>query len=220
MARRPSIRVAQRRRSADRRGRHLVTDARGTPLGVTLSGANRHDSRMLVPTLDAVPGVRARHRGRRRRRPTKLHADQAYDHRRCRSECRARGITPRIARRGIESSTRLGRHRPAGPPGPACCALGAFAWLAKAGSLSAPSLGSSGSDARPSATSAAPICTSPSPCSPVPSSACASSGGFVLSFKRSRPRPEAGRRRGRGRRAAPRGHCRRRSGGGSWCRRR
>ena len=51
--------------------RHLVTGARGTPLGLTLSGANRHDSRMLVPTLDAVPGVRARHRGRPRRRPTK-----------------------------------------------------------------------------------------------------------------------------------------------------
>ncbi|ONH81067.1 IS5 family transposase, partial [Roseomonas mucosa] len=35
--------------------RHLVTDARGTPLGLTLSGANRHDSMMLAPTLDAVP---------------------------------------------------------------------------------------------------------------------------------------------------------------------
>ena len=66
---------------------------------------------MLMPTLNAVPGVRARHRGRPRRRPAKLHADKAYDHRRCRRECRARGITPRIARRGIESSARLGRHR-------------------------------------------------------------------------------------------------------------
>jgi len=54
--------------------RHLVTDAKGTPLGLTLSGANRHDSRMLAPTLDVVPSVRARHRGRPRRRPSKLHA--------------------------------------------------------------------------------------------------------------------------------------------------
>ena len=91
--------------------RHLVTDARGTPLGVALSGANRHDSRMLAPTLDAVPPVRSGRRGRPRRRPGKLHADKAFDHRRCRRECRARGITPRIARRGIESSERLGRHR-------------------------------------------------------------------------------------------------------------
>ena len=89
----------------------MVTDARGTPLGVTLSGANRHDSTMLAPTLDAVPPVRSGRRGRPRRRPDKLHADKAFDHRRCRRECRARGITPRIARRGIESGERLGRHR-------------------------------------------------------------------------------------------------------------
>ncbi len=91
--------------------RKVVTDAWGTPLGLTLSGANRHDSRMLVPLLNAVPGVQAKHRGRPRHRPTKLHADKAYDHRRCRRECRARGITLCIARRGIESSTRRGRHR-------------------------------------------------------------------------------------------------------------
>jgi IS5 family transposase len=44
-------------------------------------------------------------------RPGKLHADKAHDHRRCRRECRERGITPRIARRGVERSDRLGRHR-------------------------------------------------------------------------------------------------------------
>jgi IS5 family transposase len=88
----------------------LVVDGEGTPLGLTLSGANRHDSRMLAPTLDAVPAVRGP-RGRPRRRPHKLHADKGYDHRRCRRECRARGIVPRIARRGIDSSERLGRHR-------------------------------------------------------------------------------------------------------------
>ena len=60
--------------------------------------------------LDVVPGVR-RGRGRPRRRPSKLHADKAYDHRRCRTECRERSIAPRIARRGVERSDRLGRHR-------------------------------------------------------------------------------------------------------------
>jgi IS5 family transposase len=78
---------------------------------VTLSGANRHDSAMLAPTLDAIPPVRSGKQGRPRRRPAKLHADKGYDHRRCRRECRQRGIVPRIARRGIESSQRLGRHR-------------------------------------------------------------------------------------------------------------
>ena len=81
-----------------------------TPLGVRLSPANRHDSRMLAPTLDAVPGVR-HSRGRPRKRPDKLHADKACDHHRCRSECRKRAIKPRIARRRVDSSERLGRHR-------------------------------------------------------------------------------------------------------------
>jgi IS5 family transposase len=65
---------------------------------------------MLAQTLDAAPGVR-HGRGRPRKRPKKLHADKAYDHRRCRAECRARSIAPRIARRGVETSERLGRHR-------------------------------------------------------------------------------------------------------------
>ena len=91
--------------------RHLVVDRRGTPLGVVLSGANRHDSMRLAAALDAIPGVRSGKRGRPRRRPAKLHADKAYDSKRCRHECRQRGIIPRIARRGIESSQRLGRHR-------------------------------------------------------------------------------------------------------------
>lgn len=42
--------------------RHFVTDARGMPLGLTLSGANCHDIRMLAATLDAVPRVRPRTR--------------------------------------------------------------------------------------------------------------------------------------------------------------
>ena len=54
---------------------------------------------MPAPTLDAVSSVRARWRGRPHRRPTRLHADKACDHRRCRRECRARGIVARIARR-------------------------------------------------------------------------------------------------------------------------
>lgn len=73
--------------------RHLVTDARATPLALTLSGANRHDSAMPTLTLDAIPPIRTGHRRRPRRRPDKLHADKAYDRRRCRRECRARGVT-------------------------------------------------------------------------------------------------------------------------------
>ncbi len=46
-----------------------------------------------------------------RRRPDKVHADKAYDHRRCRGGCRNRGVKPCIARRGVEGSRSLGRHR-------------------------------------------------------------------------------------------------------------
>ena len=65
---------------------------------------------MLEAVLDAVPPIRRR-RGRPRRRPAKLHGDKADDDPRCRRSCRARRITPRLARRGIERGDRLGRHR-------------------------------------------------------------------------------------------------------------
>jgi transposase len=90
--------------------RHVIVDANGIPLAVRHSPANTHDSQLFEPLIDAVPPVR-QCAGRPRRRPGKLHADKAYDHRRCRRACRRRGIAPRIARRGVESSERLGRHR-------------------------------------------------------------------------------------------------------------
>jgi IS5 family transposase len=93
--------------------RHLVVDRNGLPLAVTVSGANVHDSPVLEETVDAIPPVRLPHRqrGRPRQRPTKLHADKGYDYPRCRRALRVRGIIPHIARRGIESSERLGRYR-------------------------------------------------------------------------------------------------------------
>jgi hypothetical protein len=80
---------------------------------VGLSAANTHDSLLLEQLVDAVPaiiGPRGRP-GRPRRRPAKLHGDKGYDYPGCRWALRRRGICPRIARRGVESSTRLGRHR-------------------------------------------------------------------------------------------------------------
>jgi transposase len=80
------------------------------PLSVVVSAANANDSTMFEAVLDDIPPIRMPS-GRRRRRPGRVHADKAYDHRRCRAYLRRRGIRPRIARRMIESSQRLGRHR-------------------------------------------------------------------------------------------------------------
>ena len=90
--------------------RHVLTDARGLPLAILVSGANRYDSKMFklcvsdVPTIKKLPS-------RPCQRPTKLYADKGYDYRRCRAYLRQKGITSRIARRGVESSERLGKYR-------------------------------------------------------------------------------------------------------------
>jgi transposase len=88
----------------------VITDAKGVPLALRITAANIHDSGVFEELIDAVPPVR-QGRGRPCQRPAKLHADKAYDLPRCRLALRQRRIDDRIARRGIESSERLGRHR-------------------------------------------------------------------------------------------------------------
>ncbi|MEV5646491.1 transposase, partial [Streptomyces flaveolus] len=85
-------RLSQSRRIRDR-ARSLTT----TPM-------------VSVKAEQAQPPIRSR-RGRRRRRPGKLHGDKGYDYNHLRRWLRGRGITPRIARKGTDSSQRLGRHR-------------------------------------------------------------------------------------------------------------
>ncbi|MFF9508749.1 IS5 family transposase [Streptomyces sp. NPDC014724] len=89
---------------------HLITDRNGLPLSLGISGANTHDSLGLQSLVRGIPPIRSR-RGPRRRRPAKLHADKGYEYDHLRKWLRERRIRHRIARKGIESSTRLGRHR-------------------------------------------------------------------------------------------------------------
>jgi transposase len=70
----------------------------------------RPDSQALIPLVKGIPPVRSR-RGPRRRRPGKLHADKGYDYAHLRRWLSKRGIGHRVARRGVETSQRLGRHR-------------------------------------------------------------------------------------------------------------
>ena len=115
-------RVSRRQKGVDKTGpsltdrgrlgtkRHLVTDRNGIPLAFVLTSAYTNDSMPFEELLDGIPPIGGK-TGRARHRPDKLHADKAYDHRRCRHACRRRGIAPRIARRGIETSQKLERHR-------------------------------------------------------------------------------------------------------------
>lgn len=89
---------------------HILVDQRGLPLVAQISGAQVHDSRLLVPIVEAIPAVKGL-AGRARKHPRKLHADRAYASRTHRAWLRRRGISARIARYGVESRERLGRWR-------------------------------------------------------------------------------------------------------------
>ena len=89
---------------------HLLTDGNGIPLAMVLTAANVHDSKVFEELVDAVETIKCPV-GRPRKRPEKLHADKAYDAKKCRKALRKRSIKSRIARKGKETSERLGRHR-------------------------------------------------------------------------------------------------------------
>ena len=87
-----------------------MVDVQGLPLAQSLTAANLNDCKEALPLLDDIKPVKSP-RGPPRKQPEKAHADKAYDHRFIRRGRRLRHIQPRIARRGIDSSERLGRHR-------------------------------------------------------------------------------------------------------------
>jgi transposase len=57
--------------------RHIITDARGTPLAVQTGPANQTDGRLALPLLGKIPPCGGR-RGRPRRRPKVFQGDAAY----------------------------------------------------------------------------------------------------------------------------------------------
>ncbi|MFE5550258.1 IS5 family transposase [Streptomyces sp. NPDC056534] len=89
---------------------HVLSDANGLPLVVGVTAANTHDSQALKPM---VLGHQARHDPHRGRhfKPQRLHADKAYDIPEPRKWLHGKRIGVRIARKGTESSERLGRRR-------------------------------------------------------------------------------------------------------------
>ncbi|MCX5414489.1 transposase [Streptomyces sp. NBC_00059] len=89
---------------------HVLSEAQGLPPAVAVSGANMHDSQAFKPLVLGIPAVRSR-RGPPRRKPAKIRADKAYYSAEHLRWLRRRNLVARIARPGIESGERLGRHR-------------------------------------------------------------------------------------------------------------
>ena len=85
----------------------MICAGNGVPLAAMTTAANRNDVTKLTELVDSVPPT-----GRHRRfRPKALLGDRAYDSAKHRSELRARGIKPRIAKRETEHGSGLGRER-------------------------------------------------------------------------------------------------------------
>lgn len=83
------------------------------------------EPRPLIPRAKGIPPIRSR-RGRRRRKPGELHADEGPGCAHLRRWLRERGVTHRIARNGVEASQRLGRYRrPSNAPWPGSPGAGA-----------------------------------------------------------------------------------------------
>jgi transposase len=89
---------------------HLLTDAQGVPLAVTITGANRHDVTQLIPLVQAVEPIAGKV-GHPRFRPEKVQGDRAYDSQPHRKILRSLGIEPVLAKRNTEHGSGLGRYR-------------------------------------------------------------------------------------------------------------
>jgi transposase len=90
--------------------RHLIVDGNGTPLALTLTGAQRHDSLPALATLDTIPTLH-RPRGRPRRKPAKLYGDRAYGTPTNRQGLRERRIQDHLAAPRMPHGSGLGKVR-------------------------------------------------------------------------------------------------------------
>jgi putative transposase len=82
--------------------RSMLTDGAGIPLAVALEGANRHDSKLLVATLEGLVVARPAAPGGEGEEPDSHHhqhlcLDAAYDSKEVREELKERGYEPHIS---------------------------------------------------------------------------------------------------------------------------
>ena len=75
-------------------------------LGRVLAPANRHDSRLLAPTLDKLDDIGPLPKD------ITVHLDAGYDSQKTRDELAGRGMTGQIARKGIKAPIQAGQRWP------------------------------------------------------------------------------------------------------------
>ena len=84
--------------------RSVATEARGVPLGIVSAGANRHDSPLLVPTLEA-----AKEQVGELPDQVNVNLDRGYDSDKTRSALAELGFTGEIARKGVPAPIQAGK---------------------------------------------------------------------------------------------------------------
>ncbi len=92
--------------------RHVVVDRGGPPLAALLTGANRHDPAVFENLIAAIPPSKG-HSGRRRKRPSKVHADLVGA-----LSLRGAGAASRRQDRWLQALTAVAPSP--GPKGPGC----------------------------------------------------------------------------------------------------
>ena len=84
--------------------RSVATEARGIPLGIVSAGANRHDSPLLVPTLEA-----AKEQVGPLPDQVTVNLDRGYDSYKTRAALSELGFTGEIARKGVPAPVQAGK---------------------------------------------------------------------------------------------------------------
>ena len=89
---------------------HIMTDAQGLPLNVTVTAASVPEVNEVLDLVDSAPEVITAE-GEPRQNPDELYGDRAYDSEPHRQEMRERDIAPRFARRRTPHGSGLGVYR-------------------------------------------------------------------------------------------------------------
>jgi transposase len=89
---------------------HVMTDAQGLPLNVTVTAANVPEVNEVLDLVDSAPEV-VTAEGEPRQNPDELYGDRAYDSEPHREQMRQRDIDPHFARRRTPHGSGLGVYR-------------------------------------------------------------------------------------------------------------